>query len=63
MASTDLLLGTVFAVMRELMMLRKRRYEQLRYITEESFALHWNCDIMIGCVAIVCVFYVFRVNP
>jgi hypothetical protein len=43
-------------------MLRKRKYEQLRYIIEESFALHWNCDMMIGCVAIVCVFYVFTVN-
>jgi len=44
-------------------MLRKRIYEWLRYTIEESFALHWNCDMMIGCVAIVCLYYVFRGNP
>ena len=44
-------------------MLRKRRNKRLKYVIEENFALHLNCDVMIGCVAMVCVFYVCRVNP
>lgn len=40
-----------------------RRRKQLKYITDESFAVHLNCYVMTGCVGVrysfqMCVLYV-----